>query len=68
MQQWILGGVAVALLAVSTPCEAARRMNRQVVTQQGSIQQGAQQPGFFARLMEMERRKNERLREIFFGR
>lgn len=75
MKQAILAMSAIVILASVSQCDAAARSRRQVAGQEqaaapqsGAVQQGAQSPGFFGRLMELERRKNERLRQIFFGR
>lgn len=75
MKQLILALTATVILASVSQCDAAARARRQAAAQQpvpapqaGAVQQEAQSPGFFGRLMELERRKNERLRQIFFGR
>jgi primosomal protein N'' len=82
MKHVTLALTATVVLASTTLCEAGlrARASRQAAPQQQpaapqySPQQAAVQPqeaqpqGFFQRLMEMERRKNERLRQMFFGR
>ena len=55
--------IAVALLMLTTGSsnsDAAGRRYRSYRASNGG--------GLFSRMMELERRKNERLREIFFGR
>lgn len=81
MKHVILALTATVILASVSQCDAAARFRRQSAAQQqvpapqsgpapqaGAVQQGARSPGFFGRLMELERRKNERLRQMFFGR
>jgi len=56
--------LAAMAFTLSGTAEAARRnpyVNRPVVVSQPRT-------GFFARMMELERAKNERLRQMFFGR
>jgi hypothetical protein len=59
MKQLLL--IAVAVLVMSTGSTQAARRDRAVYRQSG-------QGGVFSRMMELERRKNERLREIFLRR
>jgi hypothetical protein len=84
MKQVTLALTATVILASTTLCDAGLRVraSRQATAQQqppapqqqygtqppAMQQQDTQSQGFFQRLMEMERRKNERLRQIFFGR
>lgn len=62
MKRALCLGLATVALAVFCNVDSAQAARR---VRQGSVQTGSQGP--FQRLMELERRKNERLRQIFFG-
>ena len=64
-----LAALAVMTL-VCTDSEASNRRIRMNTTQSNSgyAVQNVQSDGPFARLMDMERRKNAALRQMFFGR
>jgi hypothetical protein len=60
-----------ALAAVTLVCsdsEASNRRIRMNTVGSGQVVQNAPADGPFARLMELERRKNAALRQMFFGR
>jgi hypothetical protein len=59
MKRLCLIAVALVVLSVSTTHAAG---NRSAAYRSGN------RGGFFSRLMELERRKNERIRQFFFGR
>jgi hypothetical protein len=64
--------IALAALAVMTlVCSNSEASNRRIRTTQagsGYAVQNVQSDGAFARLMDLERRKNAALRQMFFGR
>ncbi len=59
MKQLFFLAVAIVVLSAGST-QAARRQRTATYTQPGQ--------GVFSRMMELERRKNARLREIFLGR
>jgi hypothetical protein len=64
----------VALAMVALVCDESHAAGRRVrvnsvpAGNNGVVVQNTQSDGPFARLMEMERRKNAALRQMFFGR
>lgn len=63
----MLAALAVVTL-VCSDSEASNRRIRMNTVGSGQTVQNAPSDGPFARLMEMERRKNAALRQMFFGR
>lgn len=63
----MLAALAVVTL-VCSDSEASNRRIRMNTVGSGQTVQNASSDGPFARLMEMERRKNAALRQMFFGR
>jgi hypothetical protein len=58
MKRAVMIALSVAsLMVLTTPVQAARRTSRQQTVRSND--------GFFARLMELERRKNAALRQMF---
>jgi hypothetical protein len=60
----IVAAVLAMTIATVSPAEASRKRRRSYTRTRSTYQQTSQRPGFFARLMELERRKND----FLFGR
>lgn len=67
MQKLLVAAALLAGLVATDAAQAAQRV-RYTRVQRGPVYQDqSYRPGPFARLMELERRKNERLRQMFWG-
>jgi len=69
MQKFVaLAALALVTLACADSHAANRRVRATAPAPAGNYTQAEAQPGPFARLMELERRKNAALRSMFLGR
>ena len=68
MQKYLALAVLLIVVLTTGTSQASNRRVRQTTQVNNGYYAAQAQPGPFARLMELERRKNAALRQAFFGR